>query len=313
MGLLMSLSSLRSRLVRAPIGIRQFTTKTALGEIQGASPSKLLGLGLYGFGGFLIAQVIETLLQTLIFSFTNLWRDVVFSINYIWNFDWNQSDDTLYKQIDAQVKNLAYNAGTTFGNFIGYAVCGVLPAAKVYTFNESLALYIFRRLGTQALNNLSANLAFLIIHTFQVALTTAFSLAYVNIRHLVRPSDADFKNQLIAEGITNQDQINKAIEQRNKPWSFAKQFDQQVSKIPDDFGLRNFIKGTIQGATMGCVHAGYVIAGALDSYLADARLAYDRELGLDEQVDILFGKKSPTPNASTSSPNTGTSSLPASP
>lgn len=291
MTILMVLDKLKSRVTRAPIGIRQFTTKTALSlATPGSSKLKLFGLGLYGLGGFIVAETIQALLAGILLNFTSLWTGVVRSVNFLWNFNWNESDEDLNKLVESHLKSLAFHAGTALGQFIGYAVCGVLPTAQMYTFNESLALYVFKRFGEQAVNNLALELAVLIRLSFIIAVQASAAMIYVNIRHLMRPSNEEFRKQLIAKGITNQSQIDKAIEQRNKPWSFAKSFNESVSKIPNHF-VQELVKGTALGVSMGCIHAGYIIAGALDSYIADNRIRADEELGLEETVEILLGKR----------------------
>lgn len=109
-------------------------------------------------------------------TFTSLWGLVVQTTTFIYNFDWNISD----QQIDARFASLklmmAGYAGEIAGNAMGYLACGVLPSAAIMAFNEPLGYYLLKNVGEEALEEFSENLAaFLVISLRSLAASLAYS------------------------------------------------------------------------------------------------------------------------------------------
>lgn len=290
----MSAANLGSRAVRSGIGnggIRKLT-ENLLGKITkpGGGLAKFLGIGLLRFGGFLVSEIISFLVVGITISFTSLWGFIVNELSFIWSFNWNKPDEELQKETKSELKSLAGQVGFLLGDALGYAVCGVLPGAKLHTFNEGLALHVFKELGDYALYDIAGNIAAVIQQGFITAGHIAFTYIYTNVRSLLRPSNEEFKKELIKKGITNEEQLKKAVESRNKPWTFAKAYEEKVGQIHNET-VRDMVKQGVEGFTQSCIQAGYVIAGSFDSYLAQAKEANNGVLGLEEGVEIILGKK----------------------
>lgn len=309
MGLTMELVEFGSRAVRTavtPNGIREFTV-SALGKKAEPGAGNIFSFlwnGALRFGGFLVNDVINILFGGISFSFTALWGLFVNAVGFIWNFDWNESDESLNKKIESGLESLAGQLGFTLGGILGHVFCGVLPTAVIFQFNEALALEIYERLGEQALGEVAGNLSVLIQQGAQLAGQALLTYAYTNIRSFIRGgSDEKFKKGLIAKGIIKKEDIDKALEQRNKPWSFAKEFNKLIDKIPNKT-LKEMVQQGIQGAVQACIEDGYVIAGGLDHHLAAAHTANKHILGPEQTVSVqLHRNQSGASATSTTLPN----------
>lgn len=296
------LSSLGSRAARAASvagGVRRFAVGALSSRVTGDVVSKLWN-GFTRFGGFLVGRIISNLSQGLVFSFTALWGFVVSARQFLWNFNWNASDEELDASIKSAFNALGSSLGGTLGNALGWLACGALPGAVVMTFNEPLALHILKEVGEEALDEIAGNLSNLIRQTANSAVRAGFTYIYKNVRSLYRESSDTFRTRLYASGITNKETLDKAVADRNKPWSFASATEEAIESIPNEF-LRNLVEEMAEEFSDSCIEAGYVVAGGIDSYLASARQAYGGILGVDRTVEILLNR---TPAASPTSGGT---------
>ena len=252
------------------------------------------------FGGFLIKRVGLINLAGAALTFTALWGDIVSLVQFIWNFNWNAKDEELDAAVKASAVALAGRFGGLVGQSLGYLVCGAVPNSLIFAFNEPLALYVLEELTDEAIDELAATISALINQTGAFVTRAAFTWIYKNIRSLVRESTPKFKQRLISAGVKNEEELQKAVTEREKPWSFALATEEFLEKtIPNDI-LRNGVEELLEEFAESCIEAGYVIAGRMDSFLAEARVASGGVLGPDRTVEILFNRTpsaAPGPNA----------------
>ena len=299
MTILMQLDKLQSRIARLEIGnggVRKMTN-TAIAKFigTGGGLKKFLGVGLLRFSGFLVGEVFNFLLAGITINFTSLWGLIVREVGFLWTFDWNKPDEKIWEEIKSEKKAVAGIAAYGVGNALGYAVCGVLPSATIYRFNDALALHIFETLGETALFDVAANVAITIQMASQVAAHAAFAYAFVNVRSLLKPENNELLTKLTSRGKMSKEEIKKALEERDKPWTFAKKFNEKVETI-ENKTVQELVKQGVQGFTQSCIQSGYVVAGGLDSFLASAKKANNGILGAEETVEILLKKKKVTLN-----------------
>ncbi len=106
--------------------------------------------GALRFGNFLISGVISL----ISFSFTKLWSWIVSTTQFIYNFDWNISDTAIDKQIEELWDSFGGILGGAAGRIIGWIGCGLVPAATVFSFNQSMGAYLLKEVGEQALDEM---------------------------------------------------------------------------------------------------------------------------------------------------------------
>ncbi len=263
MSLTLELEELGSRLIRKTIsngGIRKFT-KSALSDSKDDEGNVIgkIWNGINRFGNSLMSQTLSLLGSGFQFSWTALWSACVSGASFLWNFNWNASDAELDSQINSSFSGLAGSLGGTLGNALGYLVCGAIPGAILFTFNEPLGVHVLEQVGEEALDEIARNVANLIKVTATSVTKAAAIYAYKNIRKLWREPDSAFVQKLKASGIVDQAKIDKALAYRNKPWSFAQKTEEAIESIPNEF-WRNFTEEFVEEFFESCTEAGYLVA-----------------------------------------------------
>lgn len=296
MPLNLDLANFASRSVRKAIGnngVRRFA-HSALEQKQdeGGNIFQKAWNGFSRFGGFLI-NVVGTVFNLGSFALSTLWGWFVSAVQFIWNFNWNASDEELDKSIVSQFNALGGTLGGTLGSALGYLACGAVPGAILFAFNEPMGAYVLREVGEEAFEEISANVAVLIRQTGNLLVKTTVTWLFKNIRNLWRKPDSEFKRQLIAKGNMSPEQINKALADRNKPWSFASATENLIESIPNEF-LRNFTEELLEEFSDSCIEAGYVVTNSMDGYLAMNKLSNDGFFGKDKTIEITLNRDAET-------------------
>ncbi|TAG73301.1 MAG: hypothetical protein EAZ23_10865 [Oscillatoriales cyanobacterium] len=78
---------------------------------------------------------------------TKLWSWIVGGVQFIANFNWNISDESIDKQIEGLWDAFGGLLGSAVGRAIGWIGCGLVPAAAIMTFNEALATHLLKEVG----------------------------------------------------------------------------------------------------------------------------------------------------------------------
>ena len=99
--------------------------------------------GAVRFGNFLISAISSA----ISFSFTKLWSWIVGGVQFIYNFDWNISDTAIDKQVEGLWNSFGGILGGATGRAIGWISCGLVPAASIFSFNQSLGTHLLLEVG----------------------------------------------------------------------------------------------------------------------------------------------------------------------
>lgn len=300
MPLSLSLTSLGSRVIRSAVGSRIFSRRGASTSSSDDEGNILVRAwnGINRFGNSLMAESLKLLGNGIQITWTAIWSLTVSTSTFLWHFNWNASDAELDAQIKSAFDSLAGILGGTLGNALGWLACGAVPGAIIFAFNEPMGLYVLEKVGEEALDEIAGNVATLIRATAQSAIKAGAIYLYKNIRNLWRESDSEFVKRLKAEGLVDQAKIDKALADRNKPWSFAKTTEDAIESIPNTF-WRNFTEEFVEEFFESCTEAGYVVANSVDSYLAQQKMANETVMGSEQTIEILLerGSDDSTPNS----------------
>ncbi len=255
-----------------------------------------------GLAGFLF-NVGKGILALIGFAWTKLWSLIVSTLVFLYNFNWNASDEDMNKQITQSFENLASVLGGTVGNALGWLACGMLPGLWIASFNPALGAYILKNVGEEALDEIAGHLAQAIRAIFRTTVTAGLIFAYVNVRKLWRESDDNFIKRLKQGGLLTDEQIKQKNAERNKPWSLALQTEALIKSIPITF-IRNFVEQMLEESAEACIEAGYAVAAGADAFYAMQKLANASILGPIQAVEITFDRDD---DNNPSNPGTGIS------
>lgn len=300
MTLAISLSSLSSRLTRTSAtgatGIRRIAINATKG-IGGDQKPESIWDGLARIAGSIVSGIVAAFKIVASINWTKIWSAIVSASLFILNFNWNVSDDDLDKQIKGAEAAIAGAKGALAGASLGFAICGIIPTATIAVFNEAMALHILKELGEDAAEEIASAVANLIKLQLRQMLRKGFTALYKNFRHLLRPAALGVAQLLVNAGILDQDSVDKANKNRNEPWSFASALENTIENIKDP-NEQQYAEEFWEELGEACIEAGYIVAGGIDSYLAQQRLASASILGSTTVVSIA-PVRSAAPTSST--------------
>jgi hypothetical protein len=240
--------------------------------------------GALRFGNFLISGITGL----ISFSFTKLWSWIVSSVQFIYNFDWNVSDTAIDKQIEGLWNSFGGILGGSIGRAIGWIGCGLVPAATVFSFNQSMGAYLLKEVGEQALDEMLDAASEVINAGFRMGAQATFFWLYKDVRRALKDPDNIFGKGLRAV------MGEKTVENwgSGESWTIAKAVEKKIEAIPSVF-WRNFTEEMLEEGSEACIEAGFAVAGGIDAWLAQQAMQRDSLLGSDRTVEITPDRSAP--------------------
>lgn len=313
------LGSLLSRTVRAastPGGIKRIAT--SIGGIKKNDDGGIIGWfvgAVLKFGGFLVSKIWNAIAGLVSWSLAAIWGWAVQSFQYIWYFDWNQSDESIDASIKAQYQALITQAGGALGSMMGWLVGGVIPGLVIFAFNEPLGVHVLNEVGEEALEELMPIMGGLIRSTLRTVTRHAMLATYKRAREylignnpLYQYSENELNQQAAAKvssGEWSQQQADDWKEKtkrvqsaskdkfQRKPWSFQKQFEEwRENTFPE--WAQEAAEEFVEEFSEAVIEAGYVVANSIDSYAAKQKVTAPAILGPQRIVKIDFNRDIPT-------------------
>ncbi len=288
MAISLTLASMASRAVRTAStqgeNVRRIATTGTAREDDGEGGFFDIASGALKFGASLLSAVWKGL-GFIGFSFSALYSQLQRGVLFIWNFNWNTSDAALNEQIKQAEIALAASKGSLVGTSLGFTVCGLIPAATIAVFNEALALYIIKEVGEEAVDEIAGALTGLIRLQFQQVVRQSFFALFKNFRTLFRGAASIFANGMVALGQFNRADVDKAIKNRNEPFSFSKLKNDQIEAISDPIS-EAYWEGVWDEFQDACIEAGFIVANSADSFFAQQKMATQAALGTEHLVEI---------------------------
>lgn len=239
-----------------------------------------LGSFLWDWGkralGFAWSLTGGALLSFISWSFSAIWGQVVSLSQYIYSFDFGASDASIDAGIKAQWDAFAGRLGGLAGAASGWFACGVLPGAVIFAFNPVAGAKALDAVADEAGDELIALLKGLASSAMQTALRGWFANGYKALRRWLQKPGNPHYDRLPAS--------LKEAWKKGKSWTIASQVERWVESLPSE-SLRNYAEEYIEESFDACVEAGFVVAGALDSYVQQKRLVLGKEVVLEVTPD----------------------------
>jgi len=234
---------------------------------------KILG-GLKRLGGFALSVANALGIQI---SWSSLWQFLQIASYTVYNFDWNQSDAEIKKQIESTNNLISNMAGFILGDasvrVVTVAVVNGIPI-KYPVIPARLAVDIAReRIATfrgditaESRTNIENQFKFGIALIGQMGLQNLFYQSILSLRSLKM------------FGLS-------PVTQSGEAWSFAKQVDKKIQSIKPEI-LREFVKGYLGGVENAFWDTGYIVTMGLDDIWRMDELRNEIELGENKAVRI---------------------------
>jgi len=240
--------------------------------------------GALRFGNFLISGITSL----ISFSFTKLWSWIVSGVQFIYNFDLNINDTAIDKQIEGLWNSFGGLLGGAVGRTIGWIGCGLVPAATVFSFNQSMGAYLLKEVGEQAIDEMLDAASEVINAGFRMGAQATFLWLYKDVRRALKDPSNPFGAAL--RSVMGNRQVDNWG--TGESWTMAKAVEKKIESIPNTF-WRNFTEEAFEEGTEACIEAGFAVAGGIDAWLAQQAMQQNPVLGSDRTVEIVPDRSAP--------------------
>lgn len=284
------LGELPSQIVRAQIGNNGIRTITA-GD-DGFYQASLAGIGQIATKGWSAVSgfIMGAIAKVFRFSASAIWSFIVQVTQFIWNFDFNATDQALDQRLNAMKTIIAGQLGGTLGNLTGYFLCGIVPASAIFVFNEPLGLYLLKEAGEEMFDEFMGNLYLLSRSVFYLGVQYLLTSAYKSARRSIKKffADENSPQSVLARRIFGNkfNDMVKAWGNGKGIWSFSHQFNQAIDSIKPDW-LQEFTEEFFEEAFDACVEAGYVIANGIDDWRLKQKIQQKEIFGEERGVEVI--------------------------
>ena len=184
-------------------------------------------------------------------------------VQFIYNFDWNILDTAIDKQIEGLWNSFGGILGGAAGRIIGWLGCGLVPAATVFSFNQSMGAYLLKEVGEQALDEMLDAASEVINAGFRMGAQATFLWLYKDVRRALKDPSNPFGAAL--RSVMGDKKIDNWG--TGESWTIAKAVEKKIESIPNTF-WRNFTEEALEEGSEACIEAGFAVAGGIDAWLA---------------------------------------------
>jgi hypothetical protein len=205
------------------------------------------------------------------------------------NFDINQTDDQLYKQLEQRMNSMYGLLGTAVGSAMGWLVCGALPNSVAFKFNKAVATAIAQDLDEEARQELYSHIGSIIRLSSQTLINTELVNRFTSTRReLKRNPDSAFAKFI--RKVIGEERFKKWGDANQQPWTIKKDIiDKQGEKIKDP-NWKLFYDNTLEGFSDSCMEASFIVANNIDTYIATQKIARSNTLGKIQTVRIRINE-----------------------
>ncbi len=163
-----------------------------------------------------------------------------------------------------------------------------MPAATVFSFNQSMGAYLLKEVGEKALDEMLDAASEVINAGFRMGAQATFLWLYKDVRRALKDPSNPFGMAL--RSVMGDKNVNNWG--TGESWTMAKAVEKKIESIPNAF-WRNFTEEAFEEGTEACIEAGFAVAGGIDAWLAQQAMQRNGPLGSDRTVEITPDRSAP--------------------
>lgn len=253
------------------------------------------------FMGAMWGWVTETAQNVLAgVSATAVWGLIVATAQFILNFNWNTTDEEFEAAIVARERAWYGQLGETLGAAAGWFLCGAVPGMVLGTINEGLMLHVLKEVGEEGLEEVTGELKNLFAMGALHQMRNFSGKLFVGMRALIKRAangDADtLAGNAIQMLVSKFPGLKPVIDgwgkKGSKSWTITGAVNEWVESFPDG-NFKEFLEEFIDALGESCIEAGYVVAGGIDSWILNQKVAHDQIQGNMRVVEVLLDRSDP--------------------
>jgi hypothetical protein len=249
-------------------GILAVSAVASLGTIGALTVSFLAA----GAIGFTLTQVVSVVSNT---------------INFVFNFNVNASDEELAAALEAKIESFYGLLGAAVGSSMGYLVCGALPGAVAFAFNPAVGAAIMRDLDDEAKDEIFQHVNSISRMAFQTFINANLAERFKSSRRFLKKNPNNPFAKAVKK-IMGEENWKKWGESNRPSWTIHQDvIEKRIEAIPDK-GQRQFLEEALEEFADTCLEASHIVANTLDSQMAAQALMRTATLGRPTDVRISF-------------------------
>lgn len=241
---------------------------------------------------------VNMLLSWLPGIVTFIWGGIVAEVNAVLNFDFNITDEAIDKSIQAFQDRWYEQLGETVGGLVGWSIGGLLPSLVLFKFNPVLALSVLEEVGEEMYDELLGEVSALARMTAQAWLREQGLRLFMGARALIKRAANGEADTLAGDGIIALFNAFPGLRQKAqewgekgaKPWIIARKIEDKIESIKNSH-LKAFVEGFWDNLGDSVVEAGFVVAGGIDSFLAEQQIAKNLARGKERVIEVAYNRK----------------------
>jgi hypothetical protein len=222
-------------------------------------------------------------------------------LKFIFSFNWQTSDDEFEAALAAAEVAWYGQLGETLGTAAGWILCGVVPGLLIGIVNEAMMLHVLQDVSEEAFDEITGEIDALLKLGARQQVNKNASYLFMGMRALIKRAangDADTllggAIDLVFESFPNMREAAKTWGNKgNKPWSFAIAVQDFIETLPEG-KVQEFAEEFVNALGESCVEAGYVVAGGVDNFIMEQKLAKRQQLGQERVVEVLLNRNDPS-------------------
>ena len=256
----------------------------AVGIVAGAACIFFVAPALLAAGAAFLSAGLLTQIGVLI-TLSMLFTFVIGTIQILYNFNWQETDEDLDKEIKASYEGLAGLTGALLGKSLGYLVCGALPGATAFAFNKGVAAAIFEELSEEGKEEVLGHLSALANATFRAFATAQIKKQFKSARRYLKKKPNHPLSKILRQKMGEKG-FKEWGSKSGQSFTLANAVEERVENIKDP-RLRNFTEQFLEEFSEGCVEAGYIVVNTIESQMAAQRIMSKRQAGIDPNENVV--------------------------
>jgi hypothetical protein len=164
-----------------------------------------------------------------------------------------------------------------------------------------MMLHVLQDVSEEAFDEITGELSALLQMGARQQMNKAAAHLFMGIRALIKRAangDADpllgGAIDLVFKAFPNVREAAKTWGNKgNKPWTIAGAIQDSIESLPEG-NLKEFVEEFVDALGESCINAGYVVAGGVDNFIMEQKLAKRQQLGQERVVEVLLNRNDPS-------------------
>ncbi len=122
---------------------------------------------------------------------------------FLYNFNWNTTDEELDQQLQSSLNQLASLTGSAAGRTLGWAVCGAVPGAVIAAINPAAGAIVLKNVGEPGLEEVVSAWVGLLRSSVSIGFRSFVIWGFKNLRRWLKSPNNTIAKAIFCELFMN--------------------------------------------------------------------------------------------------------------